>query len=74
MRVSNSSETIGGIRLCEVDPSARPQIALADVVEEEITRPGGRRAARGILFGIVLGAGAWAAIWAVAASLLLHQG
>jgi len=46
----------------------------AEVEPEEVSLPGRNRAARGILTGILLGAGAWGAIWVVASALLRHRG
>lgn len=52
---------------------AAPVTVAGQVVEEAISSPDHRRAARGVLIGILLGAGAWGAIWVVA-SALWHRG
>ncbi|MGB9458737.1 MAG: hypothetical protein ABSB23_17655 [Bryobacteraceae bacterium] len=71
MRSSTVSETLPG-----VDESLySAQITVgAEVEPEEVSLPGRNRAARGILTGILLGAGAWGAIWVVASALLRHRG
>lgn len=74
MRASTASETFAGIQLGEVDSLDRPQIPIAGEVAEEIQWPDDRRAARGVLVGVLLGAGAWGAIWVVASALLRHRG
>jgi len=43
-------------------------------LEVEITRPDDRRAIRGVLLGVALGAGAWGMLWVVASALLHHRG
>jgi len=44
-----------------------------EIGEEEITRPDDGRAIRGVLLGVVLGAGAWSMLWVVASALWHHR-
>jgi len=52
---------------------AAPVTVAGQVAQEAISSPDHRRAARGVLIGILLGAGIWGAIW-IAASALWHRG
>lgn len=72
MRSSTLSETLTEVQPAGDEPLCVPQITLAEeVAEEELSRPDDHRAARGVLTGVLLGAGAWGAIW-VAVSALWH--
>ena len=74
MRSSTASETHATVRSAGRQSSAGARIVVPGrVVEEEAPQPHDRRAARGVLIGILLGAGAWTAIWFVA-SALWHRG
>jgi len=72
MRSSTLSETLTGVQLGEDESLYGPQITVAgDVADEAPSGPEEHHAARGVLTGILLGVGAWGAIW-VAASALWH--
>lgn len=75
MRSFTASETFAGVRLGEDESLDRAAITMAgEVAEDEVLQPDDRRAARGVLTGILLGAGAWSAIWFVVSALLHHRG
>jgi len=74
MRSLTASETLAGVRPCEDERLDGAQVTTdGNVVEQEPSQRG-RRAARGILAGILLGVGAWGAIWLVVSALLRHRG
>lgn len=73
MRSSTASETLAMDRSGEHTSLDTAVTVASQVAEAEISQPEHRRAARGVLIGIFLGAGAWGAIWVVA-SALWHRG
>ena len=74
MRSSTLSESSTGIQNRDESLSS-PQITLpGEMGDEELYLPSDHRAARGVLTGIVLGAGAWGAIWIAAAALWHYRG
>jgi ferric-dicitrate binding protein FerR (iron transport regulator) len=74
MRSSTASETLAGALSREDERlDSAPEPVAGQAVNEEAYPPRRHRAALGILIGIVLGAGAWVAIWLVV-SALWHRG
>ena len=74
MRSSTASETLAGVRLGEDASLDCEQVTMAgEIVKEKISQPDDHRAARGVLIGILLGAGAWGTIWVLASALLRHR-
>ncbi len=70
MRSSTVSETLAGV---DEGFYSTPVTMGDEVAQEEVSLPGRNRAARGVLTGILLGAGAWGAILVVASALLRHH-
>jgi hypothetical protein len=70
MRSSTTSEPLALAQPSEhASLDAAPVTVVGQVAQEEISQPDHRRAARGVLIGILLGAGAWGAIWVVVSAL-----
>jgi len=57
----------------EVEPVGGPQMTLVDG-EDELYLPNDHRGARGVLTGVVLGAGAWGVIWMAVSALRHYRG
>jgi hypothetical protein len=75
MRSWTASETLAGFHPVEVERLDRAQVRRADdLVPEETSLTSRHGAVRGVLTGILVGAGAWGAIWVVAAALWSHRG
>ncbi|MGB7759249.1 MAG: hypothetical protein WBL61_05440 [Bryobacteraceae bacterium] len=75
MRSFAAPETFAGAQSSEDKRlDGAPATMPGKVVEQGIPQPADRRAARGVLIGILLGVGAWGAIWFLASALLRHRG
>jgi len=71
MRSSTVSHSLDQAQLGEDQSPGSAQMVLGGQAEEELALADDRRAARGIVTGIILGAGAWGMIW-VAVSAFWH--